>query len=528
MSADSETQTDECNFITSDVYKAILSDLDSAQTEVIRLDEENKSLKQKILELNAHVQQECERRKDVEANVTKLLNSPSAVTQQMEMWSKKVEILQQITDLQSSLIDKDFILKQAGVIKDLRASIHAESDHHESDITAESQYSVVADETLNDTGTNISDESYLTIRSEATSDKSNLTSTTGSVTDLSVNSSVAATDDHAQPFIESSPKLRPPPLKLKRGESHIIYNSNHTDALFTFPSVNNIHMNDTRRMEVFLNNLKRLDKIPESVKTLLISDSNGHKIRGRDLDSERNTWVISSGGLCLVSTVHALRSLTASYSGINKVVYHMGLNDELHKRQHIGGEREKYLAELSRVTKKVFPQAESKFILPLSGGKMSREAINSLRDDIMKYMPECTIYTPPDMSNMFDYSGVHLNDYGIQKFKTFLINDIIVKRRQRIFSEISGRRSNTTSYLRATDHSHQPVAVSYSRARNVPSLMSAHPTVYHPDQHYPPLPSPHIRSRNFEKSLYRQPAERDMYAEMTAHIMNVLSKHNYL
>ena len=208
----------------------------------------------------------------------------------------------------------------------------------------------------------------------------------------------------------------------------------------------------------------------------------------------------------------------------------MGLNDELHKRQHIGGERDKYLTELSRVTKKVFPCADLKFILPLSGGRMSREAINNLRDDILKHIPECTLYTPPDMKTMFDHSGVHLNDYGVQRFKAFISNDIIVKRRQRVFSEISGRRSNTNSYLQATDHSHSSESVHHDNARSGSQFMSEFPTEYYPDQRYPPLPSPHIRSRNFEKTQYHvhRSGEKDMYAEMTAHIMNVLMQHKHL
>ena len=60
-------------------------------------------------------------RNDMEKDVNCLINSPGAVKDQMQMWSEKGCILEQITDLQSSLIDKDYILKQNDVITDLRA-----------------------------------------------------------------------------------------------------------------------------------------------------------------------------------------------------------------------------------------------------------------------------------------------------------------------------------------------------------------------------------------------------------------------
>ena len=116
-------------------------------------------------------------------------------------------------------------------------------------------------------------------------------------------------------------------------------------------------------------------------------DSNGHKVKGKDIDSEGGTWVISSSGLCIVAAVHSLRALTKCYANIKKVTFSIGLNDELHKRQHIGGERSVYLSELQNITSKVFPNAGPiHFILPFIGGHMSSQASNKLKEDIHKFM----------------------------------------------------------------------------------------------------------------------------------------------
>ena len=445
--------------------------------------------------LNAELDQERERRKEHEDKLGRLLNSPGAVTNQMDMWANKVEILQQITDLQGSLIDKDFIIKQNEVIKNLQFEMDAEPESV-SETTPSLESSVINSSEVSSADLITLDETNCTISGE--------------------------TDD--------TPPRQPPPMMLKRGQSHTIYNSNYADPGSNFPHVDNIHISDARRMDGFLNNLKRLEKVPRDVDSVLITDSNGHKVRGKDIDPDGNTWVISSSGLCLVSTVHALRSLTAEYSGIKKVIYHIGLNDELHKRQHIGGERHKYLTELRSVTKKVFPSADIKYILPLSGGIMSKDAISSLKADIMKYIPDCGIYTPPDMKYKFNDEGVHLNESGVLSFKAFIRSDIVRKRRPRRISESSGRRSNTNLYSTAVDEPQPNRHRQYEPPRPVSQRDSFRPNVYYPDMdNYPPLQGRNRSLPNTESTrVPRQLDEKDKLSEITAVIINVLSEFNLI
>ena len=286
------------------------------------------------------------------------------------------------------------------------------------------------------------------------------------------------------------------------------------------------------RAEVFTQNLKRLDHLPAAIDTLLLMDSNGHQIKGKDIDPEGSTWVVSSGGLCLVAAVHTLRALTTSYDRIHKVIFHIGFNDELHKRQHIGGERPKYLAELSTVTKNVFPNAAIKFIIPFIGGRMSSEASNSLKEDIVKYMPDCTVYTPPPMQSKLRADGIHLNHTGITTLKKFIADTIIMKT-PRIFSGLSGRKSYNKTYSEAMDRpslysDHRYQSPYMSRRLNYGAGQEDMYRPYHSDQSYPSLPTPHMNMRRSVSTPHRQPVDQELVAQITEHVVEALLKCNVI
>ena len=107
------------NVVSLDTYSQL-------EEEVAMLSQENRSLKVRVLELQAEVATETEKRLEVETTAQRMLNSPGATTEQLQMWSDKVVVLREITDLQSSLIDKEHIIRQDEVISDLREAFQHE------------------------------------------------------------------------------------------------------------------------------------------------------------------------------------------------------------------------------------------------------------------------------------------------------------------------------------------------------------------------------------------------------------------
>ena len=124
-------------------YTDVLHLLGQTRAQLQTLSEENHALSLEKLELKVRVDQEVERRNQVE----RIVNSPGSATDQLVMWSEKVKILQQITDLQSTLIDKEFILKKNDIITDLRATFDADTSQ-QSNVTPLPEYSLVSSDSL--------------------------------------------------------------------------------------------------------------------------------------------------------------------------------------------------------------------------------------------------------------------------------------------------------------------------------------------------------------------------------------------
>lgn len=270
-------------------------------------------------------------------------------------------------------------------------------------------------------------------------------------------------------------------------------------------------------MERFARVLERLKSLPEHVNTILLADSNGHKIKGRALDPEYGTtWVLSSGGLCLVAAVHALKQHSRVYPNINQVNYHIGVNDELHKTQHIHGERPKYLAALKAVTAEMFPNATMRYILPFNGGRISRSTINSLKEDIAQNIPDCKIYHPPDMKSNFT-DGVHINGGGITKFIKFL-QAYIVPRRPISFSAESGKRSGSSTYAQSLSFCESSITM-----HNSENVHNSSPRAY-PGQ----LGDPQQSSAHSEEQLERPNIDKHLIEAVTKEVISALMKNNIL
>ena len=393
-------------------YSCVINHLEK----IDHLEDEKRTLKLRILELEAEVELQKGKHEELEQHVCKIINSPGSASDQMKIWSEKVEILQQITDLQSSLIDKEFIIKQHDELQDLRQDLRGALDLASSPETNSSQG----------------------LSSPGDSDNnSNIT-----VDELSQQSHVSSPASSRQGSpVPSSDSTPCPPLKLKRGQTFVLYNSRVKKPAAT----SDLHSHDRERVQKCVQVLERLHSIRERTDTLLITDSIGHKIKAHQLDPDnRNTWVLSTGGLCIPSLVHALRQHGTSYHHIQKVSLCVGTNDFLHRAQHLVGERGSYLEALYEEVSKCFPNACMYFVLPCTGGKVPKSFIDSLHRDISSHIPGCIVLTPPDMRSKFN-DGIHLNQGGVAGFSKFL-QQHLVPRRHIAFSRDSGRRSSSPTY----------------------------------------------------------------------------------
>ena len=446
-----------------------------------KLVEENRQLKVKCLELKAQVELEKGRRHEIEQNVSKVLNSPGSVSDQLKMWSEQVSVLQQITDLQSSLINKDFILKQDVVIKDLRGALEFASPEASVVDVASPEHSVADDADVSESG-------WATLDGLTPSEAPSSPTPEG-------------TEMNDNPC---------PPPKFKRGNTYVLYNSSAKQPAATGVSLADLHTQDQVRVQRCARVLDRLHVLPDHVNTLLLMDSNGHKIKGRQLDPvNRSTWVLSSGGLCLPAAVHALLQHGESHHNIRKVAISIGTNDYLHRTQHVVGERGRYLKALEEVTGKLFPNAALHFVLPVTGGNIPKSYIDRLHNDIAANIPECAVLSPPDMRSKFS-DGVHLNQGGISRFLSFL-QEYLVPRMPARFSRESGRRSSAPTYASSLNP-----ASSSDRRVSPSDIRNSSRSQWFPG---PPVA---------KLSPHQPQIDRSLVAEVTAQVISEIMSRNLL
>ena len=175
----------------------------------------------------------------------------------------------------------------------------------------------------------------------------------------------------------------------------------------------------SKRLSYILNTVKQF---PHHVTTLIIGDSNLHGVNGKEIDTEGSSVNVRSvGGLCVFAAVAALRGHTHCYRRIKQIAWSLGTNDALHNNQHCVEDKKRYLELLYTESKRIFPAATIKFILPFPGmEKVPTSYIKELTNDVRSVCPNMKCYRPPSMRQKLCRDGVHLNREGKDAIIKFL------------------------------------------------------------------------------------------------------------
>lgn len=214
--------------------------------------------------------------------------------------------------------------------------------------------------------------------------------------------------------------VAPPPAIDNTGDE----GSHPRDSDSPGPGVAPLHPADiarSKRLSFILNTLKSL---PDHVTTLILGDSNTHKVRGKDVDSKGNKVCVRSfGGLCIYAAVHALKGYEHQYAKVRKVAWSLGANDAVHgEEQHCLVDYPQHIKALYTETKRVFPNSTVHFILPFLGIKAVTPDFRSHLQDLLKeHAPEMKTHNPPNMSGMMLRDGLHINQAGKEAYINFLM-----------------------------------------------------------------------------------------------------------
>ena len=237
---------------------------------------------------------------------------------------------------------------------------------------------------------------------------------------------------------------------------------------------------DTSRAKKLLSFLNNSGLDRAKTKTVMIMDSNGNRIQNRQVDPDGGCKVIASGGLCIVSLVHALHEYESTHNNIKKVVHVVGTNDQLHSDQHKPGERINYIKALHSETLRIFPNAQVNIVLPFGGTKIDYTSIENLAKDITNADVDIRQYRGPNMRNKLSSDRLHMNPEGKSFFIEFLRARFIPKKANS-FSASSGRINNPASgnsgRINSGSTIHYP---QYPVNHNFPPVQSS--LNYHPNQ----------------------------------------------
>ena len=166
--------------------------------------------------------------------------------------------------------------------------------------------------------------------------------------------------------------------------------------------------------------------IPNTVDTLIITDSNGRDIKGSDIDGSGSQVCFRSiGGLCIPAITEALKTyhgrMKRTLLQIKHLSFALGTNDQLHKREH-PEDVSVYIKQLDGIARKTFPNARISFSLPFSGIKcIGADYIAHLRSSIRSSSVGWQILTPPTMVNkLVGPQEIHLNHAGRFAYKKWL------------------------------------------------------------------------------------------------------------
>ena len=184
------------------------------------------------------------------------------------------------------------------------------------------------------------------------------------------------------------------------------------------------HSEDIKRAKRLSIVLETLHILPDHVNTLVLGDSNTHKVLGKDVDPKANKVCVRSfSGLCIFAAALALMEYDKTpYEKIKKLVWSVGVNDALHgDTQHCLEDNGKQITLLFQHSKRIFPNAQVHFILPFTGGKAVTPSYRKeLEQRIKENTPDMKMHFPPNMSKMMLPDGVHINSEGKQAYINFL------------------------------------------------------------------------------------------------------------
>ena len=184
------------------------------------------------------------------------------------------------------------------------------------------------------------------------------------------------------------------------------------------------HSEDIDRAKKLSTVLETLHILPDHVNTLVLGDSNTHKVLGKDVDPKANKVCVRSfGGLCIFAAAHALKEYDKTpYEKIKKLVWSVGVNDALHgDTQHCLEDNEKQIKLLFQHSNRIFPNAKVHFIIPFTGVKAVTPSYRKeLEQRIKENTPDMKMHFPPNMSKMMLPDGVHINSEGKRAYINFL------------------------------------------------------------------------------------------------------------
>ena len=249
-----------------------------------------------------------------------------------------------------------------------------------------------------------------------------------------------------------------------------------------------LHEADLKRAKKLSYILNTLKNLPDHVYTLLIGDSNTHKVRGKDVDSWSNSVCVRScSGLCIYSAAHALSKYKHQYPRIRKVIYCLGVNDALHgDQQHCQEDQDEQVKSLITETSRIFPNAQVHFILPFTGVKAVTPSFRrDLENRIKEKTPDVKVHFPPNMSKMLRADGVHLNSEGKQAYITFLSQRFSKPKPKRPSAPVTVSAADNPpsqdNQIHAGDHQHR-----WESFRLPPSSQRAtHPTEFRAREPFP-------------------------------------------
>ena len=220
--------------------------------------------------------------------------------------------------------------------------------------------------------------------------------------------------------------------RAKHSEPGELSDSDHGDKEFI-----ELHKSDRSRVSRLSKVLNSTNRLPNHVNTLILIDSLGKGMDGRELDPVNDNIALRmAGGVCTVAAVHALKKRTTVNRRIKKFVLAVSVNSILHKDQHCSEEQSSYFKALYGESKRLYPSATVHLVPPYSGSdKIPKADIEEFMLAVKDSKAPFKIHFPPNMRGKLDRDNVHLSEEGRESYRDFFAKHFASK-------SISGSKSN--------------------------------------------------------------------------------------